>query len=119
MTAQELKETYPQIKCSIGVGPGWHGLIEKFCEEINKFSLDCSITCIKEKFGGLRIYTSCNFESMGRENCNKVFNLETLIEGYSYKICEECGTRETVTSEGRWIKTLCKSCRDIKNAQKK
>ena len=36
-------------------------------------------------------------------------------EKESVKTCEGCGTKEGVTSEGGWIKTLCPTCRNKKN----
>jgi len=36
-------------------------------------------------------------------------------EAESMKICESCGTKEGVTTEGSWIKTLCPACRAKKN----
>jgi hypothetical protein len=86
--------------CSFGCGEGWYLLIREICEALNKSN--GYILQVKEKFGGLRIYAECNEE---------IQEMIDKAEEKSYKICEECGTEENVTSEGGWIKTLCSDCR--------
>lgn len=87
-------------------GDGWFDLLWKLCEDIEKENPDEDflIEQIKEKFGGLRFYTS------GANN-NSIYDLIDKAEQQSYKVCENCGSTENVTSEGSWIKTLCKKCR--------
>lgn len=61
-------------------------------------------TQVKEKFGGLRIYSSG-----GDEYCK---NIISFTESLSYHICEVCGrTDELVTAGGKsWIQTTCPKC---------
>ena len=58
---------------------------------------------VKSKFGGLRFYVSTSNE--------KINDLIDFAERDSYKVCENCGSREGVTSEGSWVMTLCTDCR--------
>lgn len=105
MTNEELYAKYPvafsgprRIEC------GWHGLIEKFLEELIALPGGDTIVLfsIKEKFGQMRIY---------EESCPESIHMEVaaLIDKYerlSLTTCEVCGlpgTRRT----GGWIKTLC------------
>ena len=85
------------------VGEGWRGLVEKLVEDIIKIAPDVEISQIKEKFGGLRFYIDYGTD--------EVFDLISKAEQESFKICEGCGTKENVTTEGGWILTLCKTCR--------
>jgi hypothetical protein len=87
--------------CSFGCGEGWWPLVREVCQRLDETG--GKIHQVKEKFGGLRIYAHCN------EEVSKLIN---EAEAKSYQICEECGSEEDVTSEGGWIKTLCKQCRE-------
>lgn len=60
---------------------------------------------VKEKFGGLRFYTTGTTEEQG--------NYIHFAEGLSYKVCEECGSmKDTVLYSFGWNKTLCPSHAD-------
>ena len=85
------------------VGEGWRPLVEKLVQDIVAIDTTICISQIKEKYGGLRFYINGSND--------EVFNLIDKAEHESYKICEECGTKEGVTTEGGWILTLCKPCR--------
>lgn len=91
------------------VGDGWFDLIYETCRRIapldksNKFYF----LQIKEKFGGLRLYCAGGNE--------EIYKITGNAEDESYKICEDCGTRDDVTSEGGWIVTLCGKCRNKKD----
>ena len=74
------------------VGPGWAGLIKTGFTRCLKHL--APIFQIKEKFGGLRFYSTVG---MGD------------IEDQSYFICEECGKPGTLRDTG-WWKTLCDEC---------
>ena len=55
---------------------------------------------VKEKFGGLRFYTTATTEEQN--------NYIHFAEGLSYKICEECGAmKDTMLYTSGWHKTLC------------
>ena len=90
------------------VGDGWEPLLRKLCTDImanNPHENFCAAQ-VKEKFGGLRFYTNG-----GSEEINKFID---KAEEESYKTCENCGTKENVTSTGAWIATLCGDCRKPK-----
>jgi len=89
---------------------GWNDLLWRLCEDIEKLGPgeDFRVEQVKEKFGGLRFYTS--------GTNTEVFNRITEAENESYKTCEFCGSKEDVTSTGSWVTTRCKSCREKKNA---
>lgn len=114
----KLVEDFPQIfqdhggdpmkTCmawGIAVGDGWHDLIRKLCEDI--MAMDPPDTFkseqVKEKFGGLKFYVSGS-----RRDIDARIHAAELE---SYQTCERCGSKESVTSEGIWITTLCEKCR--------
>ena len=83
---------------------GWFGILYEMCEKIDKLGHDeLRFVQVKEKLGGLRVYTNYYFE-----------DVETIIseaEDKSYKTCEVCGTTETARTRGSgWVTTLCDEC---------
>lgn len=58
-------------------------------------------TQIKEKFGGLRVYSN------GGDEYTR--GLIGMAECWSYKTCEICGNKGQTTKHG-WLKTICEKC---------
>lgn len=92
-------------------GQGWFLLLDPIYDFIEWYNSThkehIEFLQIKEKFGGLRVYT--NFS---------VKDLDELIEeaeDRSFHTCEICGSTENVTTKpnrkGGWILTLCDKCR--------
>lgn len=101
----------PQKTCmafGCEIDDGWYQLLFDLCIQIERTNppLDFHFSQIKEKFGTLRIY----FENGNKE----ISNLIDQAEEKSALVCERCGTKDNVTSEGNWILTLCKECRGKK-----
>lgn len=87
-------------------GDGWYDLIDHLCSEI-QWHLDKNAKAgttqfvalqVKEKFGTLRFY--------GEGGDEKIRNMIWFAEGFSGKLCEQCGKPGTQT-RGGWIRTLC------------
>lgn len=89
------------------VGDGWFPLIHQLCKDLKAAGVSDSfrVEQVKEKFGGLRFHWSGGC-------CEQIYELVNAAENESETICEECGTKENVTKEGSWIKTLCGVCRE-------
>jgi hypothetical protein len=85
------------------VGNGWHPLLIQLSKDIIKLDSTVSIAQVKEKFGGLRFYIN--------GGTDEIYSLIEKAEQESLTICEECGTKENVTTKGHWIITLCDKCR--------
>ncbi len=62
------------------------------------------LTClqIKEKFGGLRLYTQG-----GDEYCEGIIS---FLESYSYETCQDCGTNQEIGYTSGWVITCCIKC---------
>lgn len=84
---------------------GWRDLLWRLCEDIEKLGpgRNFHVLQVKEKFGGLRFYTSGTTE--------EVLHRIHLAEQESYQTCEDCGTKENVSTSGGWLLTLCEECR--------
>lgn len=100
------REIYPEC------GPGWHDLIQNTVNKIDdhiKHILETnpkdehfnnfSYLQIKEKYGGLRIYTSYT--------TGYIEGVIDLAEAMSYVICENTGNAGVLCMSGGWLKTLC------------
>lgn len=108
---KELKHPqYPIDLYDIECGYGWYGIIFPIINYINKYNKDnpestIEIYQIKEKFGGLRFYTSYTTPELDEMINN--------AEDWSFLICENCGSPVNVTTKGpKWITTLCDKCRN-------
>ncbi len=86
------------------IGEGWFDLVYDACKKIKELDNGTfKFLQVKEKFGGLRLYCS--------GGTREIYTIISQAEDESYKICETCGSREDVTSEGSWIVTMCGKCR--------
>lgn len=97
-------------------GDGWFDLIYQLCVDLKRDYYDnlseenqerFYVTQVKEKYGGLRFYTSFGGED--------IWALIDKAENDSLEICELCGiggTLHTTSPQGRfgWVRTLCPAC---------
>ena len=87
-------------------GDGWFNILSNLCQDIVKAGPPehFKFAQVKEKFGGLRVYTFGSTEEISR--------LIHAAQEESYKTCEKCGSKENVISDWicGWVRTLCKSC---------
>jgi hypothetical protein len=90
---------YTRAQAMESVGNGWSALINKAFDKLESIT-DTIIVIdqVKEKYGGLRIYTSC----LHAEFDKFILDLETE----SYKICETCGEAGKLRGGG-WYITAC------------
>ena len=105
MQSKDISETPGRVNVHGGysleqglasVGEGWHDLVRGFfqaCEDAG-----VAVTQVKEKFGGLRIYTDGSPEY--------IWDLANELEARSYKTCEDCG-KHGKPRAGGWVRTLC------------
>lgn len=101
---QKPQEPYELF--GIECGKGWNKLIIPILDYIDLYNSGhddkIEILQIKEKFGGLRIYTSFSTPELDQ--------LINDAEEQSFKTCEYCGSTKNVSQTTGWIKTLCRKC---------
>lgn len=86
----------------IECGDGWSSIIQPILDYIRE-NPEIEILQIKEKWGGLRIYTGGTTKELDK--------MIRDAEEESYRVCEICGSREHVGQTcGRWTITICKDC---------
>lgn len=95
---------------------GWSNLIDELCAVIEEYFTKHSrsrykkgfiVDCVKQKFGGLRFYTS-----------NTPRELNKIIWWYcteSFHICELCGKSPAKTVGKQYVVTLCRKCANADN----
>ena len=79
------------------VGEGWASLIKLAFEKLPE---GIKIVQVKEKYGGLRIYTDYGGN-------NAFTALIHDLERRSVTICEVCGKPAKIDTSRYWLKTLC------------
>lgn len=98
-----LYQNFNSLKIHFECMDGWFSIIYELSEKISKLDPECVALQVKEKFGGLRFYTS--------PTTNEVNNLINEYGNKSYKICERCGTEDGVKQRGGgWIHNFCDFC---------
>jgi hypothetical protein len=82
---------------------GWFDILDKLFDaiEVLKPGKDFEVYQVKEKFGGLRIYTT--------PVSNIILSLIDAVEHESYRTCENCGAAGK-PRDTNWIATLCDGC---------
>lgn len=131
MTLKELIQKYPKIFESYDGNPygvNWEapkawlpviddmcGAIQDYIEGVYSFKDGVAITipqvkCVqmKEKWGGLRFYTSG-----GDEATQGMIRMAAYI---CRQMCESCGTRENIGRTDGWVSICCKPCYEAGNA---
>lgn len=91
----EQQTSYLYIEC----GDGWLPIVKALIAHCEREGIE--VHQVKEKFGGLRFYTS--------PASPEFHGIIHAAEVMSFLICEECGEPGTLRS-GSWIRTLCDEC---------
>lgn len=81
------------------VGRGWESLVRRVYNAREGIGTPVGIIDVKEKWGGLRIYTDYYDEQLD----------PIIIEvgNQSFTMCEECGSPAGLVQKGTWYQTRC------------
>lgn len=117
---QKLIKKYPTLFQGVGKSPkescmhwgmecgdGWYELIDRLCNKLVSLNSTVVALQVKEKFGGLRFYAHFVADELKKKN-DKMWELIDKAEEESLTICEECGDVGRLSTNGHWLKTLCK-----------
>lgn len=85
------------------VGKGWESLVRQVYNARYALGTTVGIIQVKEKWGGLRIYTDYYDSELEK----------TIIQvgQESVTICEECGAAAELVKKGGWYQTRCEEHR--------
>lgn len=95
-----IEEGYTLEDSLSSVGEGWGDLVRAFHQACTDAGI--LIVQVKEKFGGLRMYT--DFAP------THIRKLAEEIETQSFKVCEPCGKPGRPIANPYWVKTVCEEC---------
>lgn len=109
------------------VGVGWRTILEvlndqlKWVMEQSKVRSELKVLQVKEKFGGLRVYT--NHVGLEKDLIQRIWGATSFAESMSYRTCESCGATKEVETRVRggdpkysWTKTFCVECHAKRDA---
>lgn len=104
---------YTREDALVSVGPGWGSLITVIFDRIDYAQRNPQhdfegwgsivIHTVKEKFGGLRVYTTGS-------NSGFVDGFIDAVGALSLHICENCGRPGELRTNRAWHQTLCDQC---------
>ena len=89
---------YTREQALVSVDYGWADLIHRVFDRLETLPHTPKIVQIKEKFGGLRVYTDYYDETFA--------NFISEIELESYRVCAQCGKPGKLRGK-RWYYTSC------------
>jgi len=101
-------------------GDGWFNVVYGLCKEIvelfekngyNADEISLVPTQIKEKYGTLRFYFGIPDKTQSKLY-DEIYDIVDKWEKISGETCESCGEPGVCESDGYWISTLCKKCRN-------
>jgi hypothetical protein len=85
------------------VGRGWHHLIDRIYDMLEKNEPNYVIVQVKEKLGGLRVYAEGG--TVSKEGLEFIWG----VEKQSLSVCEVCGAEGQLRTDRAWYKALCDS----------
>jgi len=108
------------------INEGWFEIIEKLCIQLqllmDKFNVDIVAEQVKEKFGGLRFYTTIKAKEDSQLTAEESHILWDIVgsvigraEDKSVQTCEKCGEYRKIRTDYAWHVCLC----DKHDAEKK
>ncbi|KAJ7820274.1 hypothetical protein B0H13DRAFT_2130455 [Mycena leptocephala] len=104
-----LKSDFPTLfqgGCSCDIDDGWEPLLRRLCADIHH-NKTLRFVQIKEKFGGLRAYTS-------GATSDDVYKRVHEAEAESFWTCERCGKDgQLAKTESGYSFTACQECLDL------
>lgn len=108
----QLKADFPtlfELGCSCDIADGWMPILRRLCDDL-QHQKELRFTQIKEKFGGLRIYTSGSLNM-------EVYKRLNAAEEEAFKTCERCGDEGRLArTDSGWQFTTCQLCLDGQKA---
>lgn len=100
------------------VPDGWVPIVASFFNELDKLVEETpngeymQVSCIKSKFGSLRIYLDPPIgKTISPGIAHVYYNLASKFEGMTSGICSNCGSCDSYRENGRAYCTVCKKGR--------
>lgn len=108
----DIPKRYPKLykhNITFECHHGWAKIIDNLSRDLEKLIDDdmeeCYAVQVKEKYGALRLYMSCETDKMS--------DLIEKAEDLSIHTCEVCGEPGQLMSKFRWLFTRCEKHKDV------
>ena len=106
----EYPEFYSNVRCGIGVPPGWLQIVVDLSFEIKTLleqhpGVELIVDQIKEKFGTLRFY--CHTKGADKILNVQIHDLVQVAMDKSASTCFYCGEPGTLDTHTGWHNTTC------------
>jgi len=85
---------------------GWRGLLDGLVHVLGELEYDVTISQVKEKYGGLRIYAT-NDPNASEQHVRAVTSWIEAAEEASFLLCYVCGAGVTHVGSGSWTRFFC------------
>jgi len=101
-------QQYGRMGC---VGIGWFDRLDQMCEELSALGFFVQLTCVKQKFGKLRVHFDYN--TGNTEQLKQIQAIVQRTEEECNSMCSMCGVKLTEQQLSRLygIGYICDSCR--------
>ena len=80
---------------------GWFPLVIELIKKLNAYGWNKKVTCIKEKYAGLRFHAECVYG-------DAFSNIVEKYENKSQNVCETCGEPGEIRSNSGWDYVACR-----------
>lgn len=94
---------YDEKLALASVGDGWAGLVREGLAAVTGRGV---LDQVKEKYGGLRLYSETLPETSEAET-EAMWDALGAIEARSTSVCEQCGAPGQLVVRGGWYRTAC------------
>ena len=91
-------------------GEGWFNILDQLWKDLDQIG-EVVLAQVKEKFGGLRVYTA-SVGFLSPDEHTRVRALIAEATSKSFKTCEVCGKPGELRSGG-WLFTHCDDCKGL------
>lgn len=94
---------------------GWWMILYMFFQELESKGFDVRFSCVKEKYGYLRLYPDFRYMRDKRHSPKEMLHPDVLtmihrMEWKSWETCEFCGNPGVIRWDFEWIRVLCDEC---------
>jgi hypothetical protein len=130
---EEFPELFAKLEYGCECGDGWYQIIRAFCIAVKSTAFNIredatldipkvELTCVKQKFGTIRIYYSLSYDDKWTKlyntdinqylkNIDKaeqfIFGCSQMAHCISLITCENTGKPGKMHVRGGWVKVLC------------
>lgn len=80
---------------------GWYAVVIELLKELHANGWNKKVSCIKEKYAGLRFHTDCEYESL-------LYNITEKYEHKATNTCETCGEPGQTRYNTNWDYAACR-----------